>query len=53
MSEPAKTRPVVPEGKTTLLTTRQKKPTKSGYVGYDLIWESFQTEVEYTTPKAP
>lgn len=53
MSGPAKTRPVVPEGKTTLLTTRQKKATETGYVGYDTIWESFHTEVKYTTPKAP
>lgn len=53
MSEQPKTRPVVPEGKARLLTTRQKKPTETGYVGYDTIWESFQKEVEYTTPKAP
>ena len=51
-AQPSK-RPVVPEGKTALLTTRQKKATKTGYVGYDLIWEPFQKEVEYTTPKAP
>jgi len=51
-AQPSK-RPEVPEGKTTLLTTRQKKATKTGYVGYDTIWESFQKEVEYTTPKAP
>jgi len=53
MSGQPATRPKVPEGKTALLTTRQKKATKTGYVGYDLIWEAFQTEVEYTTPKAP
>lgn len=53
MSGQPKARPKVPEGTTALLTTRQKKPTKTGYVGYDLIWDSFQTEVEYTTPKAP
>ena len=43
----------VPEGKAALLTTRPKKPTKTGYVGYETIWDSFQKEVEYTTPKAP
>ena len=53
MSEPSKTRPEVPEGKTALLTTRQKKATKTGYIGYDTIWESFQTEAEYKTPEAP
>ncbi|MCK5725864.1 MAG: hypothetical protein KAH22_03435 [Thiotrichaceae bacterium] len=53
MSGPAKTRPKVPEGTTALLKTRQKEATETGYVGYDLIWESFQTEVKYTTPKAP
>ena len=53
MSGQTATRPKVPEGKTALLTTRQKKATKKGYVGYDTIWEPFHTEVEYTTPKAP
>jgi hypothetical protein len=53
MSGQPATRPKVPEGKTTFLTTRQMKATKTGYVGYELIWESFQKEVKYTTPKAP
>lgn len=53
MSGQPATRPKVPEGTTALLKTRQKKATETGYVGYDTIWESFQTEVEYTTPKAP
>jgi len=53
MSEQASTRPKVPEGKTDLLTTRQKEATETGYVGYDTIWEEFQKEVEYTTPKRP
>jgi hypothetical protein len=49
---PAK-RPEVPEGKSRFLTTRQKEANEKGYVGYDTIWESFQKEVPYTTPKKP
>ncbi len=52
MSE-QKQRPKVPEGHTDYLITRQKAPTESGYVGYDTIWESFQKEAEYQTPKQP
>jgi len=48
------TRPKVPEGKTSYLTTRQKAITEGAFfVGYDTIWESFQKEVEYKTPKKP
>lgn len=53
MSEQPNTRPKVPEGKTRYLITRQKEPNEKGYVGFDTIWESFQKEVEYTTPKRP
>ncbi len=53
MSEQAKTRPKVPEGHTDYLTTRQMEPNEKGFVGYDTIWESFQKEAEYTTPKQP
>jgi len=53
MSEPTKTRPKVPEGKSRFLTTRQKEPNEKGYVGYETIWEPFQKEVKYTTPKKP
>jgi len=53
MSEQAKTRPVVPEGKTRSLITRQRKPNEKGFVGYDTIWEPMQKEVEYQTPKTP
>ena len=53
MSDKPKARPEVPEGKTRFLTTRQKKATETGYVGYDTIWEEFQKEVPYETPKAP
>jgi hypothetical protein len=53
MSNPSATRPEVPEGKTSYLTTRQLKPTDKGFVGYETIWESWQKEEKYTTPKAP
>ena len=53
MSEPKKTRPKVPEGKTRYVLTRQKEANEKGYVGYDTIWDSFQKEAEYTTPKRP
>lgn len=53
MSAAPKTRPKVPEGKAQYLTTRQKAPTEKGFVGYDTIWESFQKEVPYETPKRP
>lgn len=53
MSEPTKERPKVPEGKSKYFTTRQKAPTEKGFVGYETTWESWQKEVEYTTPKRP
>ncbi len=53
MSEQAATRPKVPEGKTRYLTTRQMKPTDTGYVGYETIWEPLQKEAEYSKPKQP
>lgn len=53
MSNPAQTRPKVPEGQTRYLTTRQKAANEKGYVGYDTIWESFQKEAPYETPKKP
>ena len=53
MSEQPKTRPEVPEGKARFVTTRQMKPNEKGFVGYETIWESFQKEVEYKTPKRP
>jgi len=53
MSAQPKTRPKVPEGSSRFLRTRQKEPTEKGFVGYDTIWESFQKEVKYTTPKRP
>jgi hypothetical protein len=53
MSDAPKTRPKVPTGESRFLTTRQKEANEKGYVGYDTIWESFQKEVKYETPKRP
>ncbi len=53
MSEQAKTRPKIPDGKSRYLTTRQNEPNEKGFVGYATIWEPFQKEVKYTTPKKP
>ena len=53
MSAPSKTRPKVPEGQSRFLKTRQMAPNDKGFVGYETIWESFQKEAEYTTPKKP
>ena len=53
MSAQPKTRPKVPEGHAKYLITRQKEPTEKGFVGYDTIWEPWQKEVKYTTPKRP
>ena len=53
MSEPAKTRPKVPEGQAAYVVTRQKEPNEKGFVGYETTWESFQKVAEYQTPKKP
>ena len=53
MSEQKSTRPKVPDGKSRYLVTRQKEANEKGYVGYDTIWEPFQKEVKYETPKRP
>lgn len=53
MSESTNERPEVPEGETQYLKTRQMKPNEKGFVGYETIWESFQEEKEYETPKKP
>ena len=53
MSEPSKERPVVPEGETEYVTTRQMQPNEKGFVGYEKIWQTFQKEVEYQQPKKP
>lgn len=53
MSNPSKTRPEVPEGEAEYVKTRQMKANEKGFVGYETVWETFQEEVEYETPKAP
>lgn len=53
MSGQPTTRPKVPEGKSRFLVTRQKEANEKGFVGYETIWESFQKEAEYVTPKRP
>jgi hypothetical protein len=53
MSAQTNERPKVPEGECRFLKTRQKEPNEKGYVGYDTIWESFQKEAKYETPKKP
>ena len=53
MSAPSKERPVVPEGKTEFVTTRQMKANEKGFVGYETEWKEFQKEAEYQAPKKP
>ncbi|SDY22821.1 hypothetical protein SAMN05421644_1409 [Allochromatium warmingii] len=53
MSEQPKTRPPVPDGRSRFVMTRQKQPNEKGFIGYDVIWDSFQKEVKYQTPKRP
>ena len=53
MSEAKKERPVVPEGESQYVKTRQMKPNEKGFVGYETEWASFQKEVKYETPKKP
>lgn len=53
MSEAPKTRPKVPEGKARFVITRQKEANEKGFVGYETIWETFQKEEKYSTPKRP
>lgn len=53
MSEQTKTRPKVPDGHSRFFTTRQLPPTDKGFVGYEVIWDKFQKEVPYQTPKQP
>jgi hypothetical protein len=43
----------VPEGQSRFLKTRQMKPNEKGFVGYETVWEPFQKEAPYETPKTP
>ena len=53
MSEKPKTESAVPDGKASYVTTKQKKPSKNGFVGFETHWEPWQKEVDYTRPKQP
>jgi hypothetical protein len=54
MSEEKKPAPThVPDGKARFVTTRQMAPNEKGFVGFETIWERFQKEAEYKTPKVP
>tara|TARA_B100001175_G_C19019730_1_gene407480 strand:+ start:290 stop:448 length:159 start_codon:yes stop_codon:yes gene_type:complete len=48
--KPAKT---VPEGQARFFKTQQMEPTDKGFVGYETVWEPFQEEASYETPKRP
>jgi hypothetical protein len=53
VSDQKTTRPKVPDGKARYVVTRQKEANEKGFVGYETIWEPFQKEIEYVTPKRP
>ena len=53
MSEEPKKVTKVPDGKAAYVTTKQKEPNEKGFVGYETVWERFQKEAEYKTPKQP
>jgi hypothetical protein len=43
----------VPEGVSRFVTTRPMAPNEAGFVGFETVWQPFQKEVEYQTPKKP
>ena len=43
----------VPDGQTRFFKTRQMEPNAKGFVGFETVWEPFQKEVDYETPKRP
>ena len=43
----------VPDGHARFFTTRQLPANEKGFVGYETVWEPFQKEAEYKTPKQP
>jgi hypothetical protein len=53
MSDEKKPTPKVPDGHTRFFTTRQMPPNAKGFVGYETVWQPFQKEAEYKTPKRP
>ena len=42
----------VPDGCARFVTARQMPPYEKGFVGYETVWEPFQKEAEYKTPRA-
>ena len=46
---PAKT----PDGEARFFKTRQMEANEKGFVGFETVWEPFQKEVKYETPKRP
>ena len=53
MSGQSDTKPKVPDGRARFYTTRQLPANDKGFVGYETIWDTFQKEVPYSTPKKP
>ncbi len=53
MSKEPKTEVKVPDGKASYVTTKQMKPTKKGFVGFETHWEPWQKEIKYSKPKTP
>lgn len=53
MSEQKKPAAKVPDGHARFVTTREKPANDKGFVGYETVWEPFQKEAEYKTPKKP
>jgi hypothetical protein len=43
----------IPDGHARFVTTRQKPANEKGFVGFETVWELFQKEVQYETPKRP
>lgn len=43
----------VPDGHARFVTTRQKPADGKGFVGFETVWQPFQKEAEYETPKRP
>lgn len=43
----------VPDGHSRYVTTRQMPPNEKGFVGFETIWQPFQKEAQYQTPKKP
>jgi hypothetical protein len=53
MSEEKQTTTNVPDGHARFVTTRQLPANEQGFLGFETVWEPFQKEAEYKTPKQP